>query len=305
MAFTIEVRATNTEGSDVESWEVVVREERAIRFPLDAGAEGWALATWRSGPYEPGTMVWESSGGNPGGNLHAAGSGDSNNLDTCTREGGIATRGVSTAGLSAVRIEFDVIAALGVPPGASAAGNCADLEGTSEDKLVVYYSVSGAGGPWTVAAIVSEGALPSAWRREVADLSGVAAAEDNPAFAVRFQWQFNHRLDGGRIDNIAILGGAPPGGPGTFRRGDPNGDGFLEVSDAVYLLRKLFGGELPGLACQKSADLNDDGALNITDPLRLLNYLLLGGAQPASPFGACGLDPTPDGLTCASYPVCE
>ena len=75
------------------------------------------------------------------------------------------------------------------------------------------------------------------------------------------------------------------------------------MSDAVVVLGFLFsGGDAP--PCSKSADLDDDGAVAITDPLNLLNFLFLSTAPPAAPFGACGVDPTPDDLDCIEFAPC-
>ena len=40
-SFRLEVRATNPEGSDAESWSVEVTEARSVSFPFDRDAEGW------------------------------------------------------------------------------------------------------------------------------------------------------------------------------------------------------------------------------------------------------------------------
>ena len=49
--------------------------------------------------------------------------------------------------------------------------------------------------------------------------------------------------------------GDPPPVPCLVQPGDTNGDGFLDVSDAVYLLRHLFGGGEPPVAfCQSDIE---------------------------------------------------
>jgi hypothetical protein len=300
--FNVEVRAANSQGSDVESWFVEVAEVRGVSFPFDRDADGWTLSVWRSGPYEPGTIAWEPSGGHPGGNIRAGGSGETNNLDTCTREGGLLTRVISTAGLRSLRVEYDVITALGEPPGISGAGNCPVLEGSSEDKLVVYYSTRGAGGPWALTQAILEPDLPLAWSRKTIDLSSVSAVSDNPVFALRFQWQLNARDDTGRIDNVRIEG-AVIQPETTFQRGDPNADGRRDISDALFVLGFLFLGE-SGLGCKKSADANDSGGVDLSDAVYFLKYLFLGGPEPRPPFLECGVDPTPDALACESDASC-
>lgn len=212
-AFTLTVRATNSAGSDDESWLVQVISPPAdtiAGFPFNSGAEGWTLQAWRSSiQYDPGYAIWDSAGGNPGGNLKAGGNGATNNADSCTREGGLATRQISTVGFTNIQIEYDVMAALNSPPAAGCDGGCvADiLEGSCEDKLVVYYSTSGTGGPWAAAEQLNEGTdLPTTWTHKVISLAAVPAANDNPDFAVQFKWQFNTITDAGRIDNVIVKG---------------------------------------------------------------------------------------------------
>jgi hypothetical protein len=42
----------------------------------------------------------------------------------------------------------------------------------------------------------------------------------------------------------------------------------------------------------------------ITDAIYILNFLFLGGPAPLPPFPECGIDPTVDGLGCASFAAC-
>ena len=53
-------------------------------------------------------------------------------------------------------------------------------------------------------------------------------------------------------------------------------------------------------------DLDDDGIIGLTDAVLLLSFLFQGGAPPAVPFAACGVDPTAaHGLHCARHEPCE
>jgi hypothetical protein len=93
------------------------------------------------------------------------------------------------------------------------------------------------------------------------------------------------------------------GGENRYLRADANSDGKGDISDAIFTLVHLFrGGEGP--ACLDAADVTDDGKVDITDPIFLLAYLFAGGLRPADPFGACGRDPTEDGLDCAEFLKC-
>ena len=94
--------------------------------------------------------------------------------------------------------------------------------------------------------------------------------------------------------------GSPPGG--VFVRGDSNGDGSVDVADAVLSLGYLFLGET--VQCLDAADVSDDGNINIADPVSLLNALFSSSASPAPPYPDCGLDPTTDDHSCWFYFVC-
>ena len=58
-------------------------------------------------------------------------------------------------------------------------------------------------------------------------------------------------------------------------RGDIDGSGQVDISDAIGLLGQLFSeGEL--LICLPVADCNRDGNVDITDPVTVLVYLFQG-----------------------------
>jgi hypothetical protein len=90
----------------------------------------------------------------------------------------------------------------------------------------------------------------------------------------------------------------------TFTRGNANADADTDISDAIGILSFLFtGGKAP--PCRKAADITDDGTLDISDGVALLSHLFLGGKAPPEPFAACGIDPTPDELSCESFEPCR
>jgi hypothetical protein len=89
----------------------------------------------------------------------------------------------------------------------------------------------------------------------------------------------------------------------SFRRGDADGSGGLDITDPVFLLGHLFRG-LAGPPCEMSADADDDGALGVTDAIRILGFLFRRGEPPPGPFPGCGVDPTPDALGCSVYEGC-
>jgi hypothetical protein len=90
----------------------------------------------------------------------------------------------------------------------------------------------------------------------------------------------------------------------AFRRGDSNGDGRADLSDAIATLGYLFLGSV-AISCLDAADADDSGVLNLTDAIFLLGHLFLGGPAPPPPgIGDCGGDLTEDGLSCEGQPGC-
>jgi len=93
-----------------------------------------------------------------------------------------------------------------------------------------------------------------------------------------------------------------------FRRGDPDGSGSLDLTDAVFILNYLFlAGTRP--SCIDAADTDDSGSLDLTDAVYSLNFQFLAG--PPFPFPGpidCGADGSPDenggDLGCDSYGDC-
>jgi len=88
--------------------------------------------------------------------------------------------------------------------------------------------------------------------------------------------------------------------PAQLLRGDANGDGGVDIGDAIWSLSYLFsGGRAP--PCFDAADANDTGKLDLSDPIFALNYLFTGGREPPAPGPrSCGPDPTTDNLDCAA-----
>lgn len=76
-----------------------------------------------------------------------------------------------------------------------------------------------------------------------------------------------------------------PGVP--FLRCEVNGDGVVDQSDAVTLLRHLFLGGTT-TQCLLAADCNGQDGVDMNDAIFNLEYYFLGGAQPPAPFPICG-----------------
>jgi hypothetical protein len=82
-----------------------------------------------------------------------------------------------------------------------------------------------------------------------------------------------------------------------FVRGDTDFTSDLTITDAIKILRHLFGGE--PLPCLDAGDSDDNGRIDLTDAVAVLNYLFRDGSAPSPPFPEAGLDPTADELSCA------
>ncbi|MCZ6795005.1 MAG: dockerin type I repeat-containing protein [Planctomycetota bacterium] len=90
--------------------------------------------------------------------------------------------------------------------------------------------------------------------------------------------------------------------PHAFVRGDANGDGGTDVSDAITILAYLFlGGEEPD--CPDAFDTDDTGVVDVSDAVFFLNHLFLGARRLPAPYPWCGWDlSAADGLGCWSSP---
>jgi len=176
-----------------------------------------------------------------------------------------------------------------------------------------------AGGPFSTdaASIALEGTAPADVTTLVLSVGGAPAGGSPPAFSPTafFDWSaaavplhaganeitiFGFGPSGELIDSDTIVVTRGSGSP-AFGRGDADGDGSLNLTDAVRILGYLYqGGTLP---CPDAADADDNGRLEITDPIRILSFLFLGGDALPPPFGATGPDPTPDDLDCEASPA--
>ena len=90
---------------------------------------------------------------------------------------------------------------------------------------------------------------------------------------------------------------------GPFKRADSNGDGLVNIADAIASL-ELFIGVDNVVDCDDALDANDDGAVDVADPVYTLSYLFSLGDEPPAPFVSCGFDPTEDPIRCDDFPLC-
>jgi YD repeat-containing protein len=105
---------------------------------------------------------------------------------------------------------------------------------------------------------------------------------------------------------FTLLTPPPLSAQGVFVRGDCTQDLTLDIADPIKLLNYLFlGGPTP--ACLDACDFDDSEENDISDAIAVLNYLFLGGPPPPPPFPEEGVDPAGTRLTCQNgkLPVLE
>lgn len=82
---------------------------------------------------------------------------------------------------------------------------------------------------------------------------------------------------------------ASPHREGAFIRGDADGNGRVDTTDAIHLFKYLFRGK--EVRCVEALDANEHDSIpkvNMTDGVYLLSFLFVGGPPPAAPFPLCG-----------------
>jgi hypothetical protein len=89
----------------------------------------------------------------------------------------------------------------------------------------------------------------------------------------------------------------------NFIRGDYNGDGRVDASDAVNLLAVLFQRGEAG-TCAAAGDTNSDARVDVSDAVFTLSYLFRSGPSPAMPHPTCGPG-LPGDLQCNGSPACR
>jgi hypothetical protein len=68
--------------------------------------------------------------------------------------------------------------------------------------------------------------------------------------------------------------------------GDADGNGSVDISDAVYIIAYIFAGGLPPGACGTPTGLGDadgSGSVDISDAVYLISYIFNGGPHPHCP----------------------
>jgi len=109
------------------------------------------------------------------------------------------------------------------------------------------------------------------------DLDISAYADSTDSVQVRFELNSDQYLylGGWNIDDFAIVGIK------KFEAGDADGNGIVEVVDAVYLVNYLFR-DGPAPDPVDAGDCNCDAACEVSDVVYLINYLFRDGPAPCT-----------------------
>lgn len=86
-------------------------------------------------------------------------------------------------------------------------------------------------------------------------------------------WNFSIPPGAGRLYRISLRVPCKPG--------DANGDGSIDISDAIYIIGYIFGSG-PAPVPYLAGDANCDGSVDITDAVFLISYIFSGGAAPCA-----------------------
>ncbi|MEE8542307.1 MAG: PQQ-dependent sugar dehydrogenase, partial [Gammaproteobacteria bacterium] len=136
--------------------------------------------------------------------------------------------------------------------------------------------------------------LTYSWRRTRGPTGDTIASENADSTTVGFMQagEYRYRLrvnDGKNSDSESVVVTVQEPQPlAHFIRGDCNGDGTVNISDAVMDLRLCFSGA--SVPCAAACDVDGDGnpCSGVTDGVRLLTYLFRRGEAPPAPFPECG-----------------
>ncbi len=71
--------------------------------------------------------------------------------------------------------------------------------------------------------------------------------------------------------------------PTTYRFGDANYSGGINISDVVYLINYIFAGGPAPFPIKLAGDANCSSAISISDAVYLISYIFAGGPAPCSP----------------------
>ena len=85
-----------------------------------------------------------------------------------------------------------------------------------------------------------------------------------------------------------------------------NGDGLVDISDAIRTLNTLFTSSAPEPQCVDALNANGDDAIDISDAIFTIGYLFSSNDFQIPPPGPveCGLPDVPGPFSCDAYAMC-
>lgn len=115
--------------------------------------------------------------------------------------------------------------------------------------------------------------IDAEWTWQDVDISAYADADPDVTITFRLTSDEGLQLGGWNIDDLTVTGIE------SYIKGDANGDGAINVGDAVYIISYVFRGG-PAPSPPTAGDANCDGNVNVGDAVYLISYIFRGGPAP-------------------------
>ena len=119
----------------------------------------------------------------------------------------------------------------------------------------------------------------------------------------RAQTPDEYQMEALELDELGSSAFPPPLTDPEFIRGDCNGDGWVNVGDAVTILSEfIIGPPVIAESCLEACDSNGDGmGPDVSDTMYIIMYRFMSGSQPPLPFPDCDSLP---GVDCFAFLGC-
>lgn len=115
--------------------------------------------------------------------------------------------------------------------------------------------------------------IDAEWEWHDVDISAYADADPDVAVTFRLITDGGLQLGGWNLDDLTVAGIE------EYVKGDANGDGVVNIGDAVYIITYVFRGG-PAPVPLTAGDANCDGNVNVGDAVYLISFIFRGGPAP-------------------------
>jgi hypothetical protein len=200
--------------------------------------------------------------------------------------------------------------AIAAEDGASAAIDHVTVHGYASSGLRLRQTGAGGGGGgrieahslivWGAASAVSSDAASTLLLSYSATAGGRLAGKGNisadPLFVdaasgdLRLTLRSPCRATGMGGTDMGAIPYVPTGARNRFRRGDANGDGLLDIGDALTALLALFQARVAP-PCAEALDFDAQDGIDLGDAIGILRFLFAGAPGPPLPFPGCDSAP--------------